>query len=65
MPQNSPEISTPRKWMCVICGHVYDELKGLPSEGIPAGTLWKDVPETWTCPECGASKKDFQMVEID
>jgi rubredoxin len=50
--------------MCVICGYVYDEEQGLPSEGIAPGTAWKDVPENWRCPDCGASKDEFEMMEI-
>ena len=37
---------------------------GLPDEGIAPGTRWEDVPMNWTCPECGARKEDFEMVEI-
>ena len=40
------------------------EEKGLPDEGIAPGTRWEDVPMNWTCPECGARKEDFEMVEI-
>lgn len=54
-----------RKWMCVVCGFIYDEAEGLPEEGIAAGTAWQDVPDTWTCPDCGATKDDFEMIEID
>ncbi len=53
-----------RTWMCLICGFLYEEEKGLPEEGIPPGTRWEDVPMNWTCPECGARKEDFEMVEI-
>ena len=53
-----------RTWMCLICGFVYDEAAGLPEEGLPAGTRWEDVPINWTCPECGARKEDFEMVQI-
>lgn len=53
-----------RQWICVVCGFVYDEAKGLPEEGIAAGTSWDDVPDDWECPECGAGKEDFEMVEI-
>jgi rubredoxin len=53
-----------RTWMCLICGFVYDEAAGLPEEGIAPGTRWEDVPMNWTCPECGARKEDFEMVEI-
>ncbi|MEK6806208.1 MAG: rubredoxin [Pseudomonadota bacterium] len=52
-----------KKWRCLICDFVYDEAAGLPAEGIAAGTAWADVPDTWTCPDCGAAKSDFQMVE--
>ena len=53
-----------RKWRCLICDFEYDEAKGLPDEGIAPGTSWDEIPETWTCPDCGAAKTDFQMVEI-
>ncbi|MCZ8116172.1 MAG: rubredoxin [Lysobacteraceae bacterium] len=49
-------------WICVVCGFVYDEAEGLPSEGIAPGTRWADIPEDWQCPECGVSKADFEMV---
>jgi rubredoxin len=53
-----------KKWRCLICDFEYDEAKGLPDEGIAPGTRWDDIPETWTCPDCGAAKTDFQMVEV-
>lgn len=53
-----------KKWQCVICGFIYDEALGLPEEGIAAGTSWVDIPADWTCPECGAPKSDFEMVEV-
>jgi rubredoxin len=53
-----------RTWMCLICGFLYEEEKGLPEEGIAPGTRWEDIPADWTCPECGARKEDFEMVEI-
>lgn len=53
-----------KKYMCVICGFIYDEEMGLPDHGIAAGTRWADVPLNWRCPDCGASKEDFEMIEI-
>ena len=53
-----------KKYMCLICGFIYDEEKGWPDDGIPPGTPWDKVPPTWTCPECGATKDDFEMIEI-
>ena len=53
-----------RTWMCVVCGFMYDEAKGLPDEGIAPGTRWEDVPDSWTCPDCGVTKSDFEMATI-
>ena len=53
-----------KTWMCLICGWIYDEEAGSPEEGIAPGTIWADVPMNWTCPECGARKEDFEMVEV-
>jgi rubredoxin len=53
-----------KKYMCLICGWIYDEATGAPDEGIAPGTRWEDVPPNWTCPECGARKEDFEMIEI-
>jgi rubredoxin len=53
-----------KTYLCVICGFVYDEAMGLPDEGIAPGTKWEDVPLNWRCPECGAGKEDFEMVEV-
>lgn len=61
----SVESAPLRRWMCVVCGFIYDEAEGLPEEDIEPGTRWEDIPDTWTCPDCGATKDDFEMVEID
>ncbi len=53
-----------KKWLCIICGLIYDEAEGWPSDGIPPGTRWEDVPEDWLCPDCGVGKADFEMLEI-
>lgn len=53
-----------KKYMCLICGWIYDEATGWPEDGVAAGTRWDDIPMNWTCPECGARKDDFEMVEI-
>jgi len=58
------ETSEPRTWMCLICGWIYDEAAGDPEHDIAPGTAWADVPMNWTCPECGARKEDFEMVQI-
>ena len=53
-----------KTYMCTVCGFIYDEAQGWPEDGIPAGTRWEAVPDTWVCPECGAIKDDFEMEEI-
>ena len=53
-----------KAYMCVICGYVYEEEKGDPASGIAPGTRWDDVPLSWRCPDCGAGKEDFEMIEV-
>ncbi len=48
------------KYVC-ICGWIYDEAKGYPSKGIAPGTKWEDVPEDFTCPDCGSPKSYFTL----
>lgn len=55
---------TMKRYICLLCGFVYDEAKGWPDDGIAPGTPWEEVPLTWRCPECGAMKEDFEMVEM-
>jgi rubredoxin len=50
-------------WECMVCGFIYNETEGLPEEGIAPGTRWEDIPEDWSCPDCGVSKADFDMCE--
>jgi rubredoxin len=52
-----------RTYVCVVCGFIYDEAAGWPAEGIAPGTRWSDVPDWWTCPDCGVGKADFDMLE--
>lgn len=52
-----------KKWECIVCGWIYDEVKGDPESGLAAGTRWEDVPDDWVCPECGVGKDDFEMIE--
>jgi rubredoxin len=53
-----------KTYICIVCGFVYDEAEGRTEDGIAPGTLWADVPEDWTCPDCGVSKADFEVVAI-
>ena len=51
-------------WVCEVCGLEYNEAEGWPDEGIAPGTRWADIPEDWECPDCGASKGEFEMREV-
>lgn len=52
-----------KKFVCDICGYVYDEALGDPDNNIAPGTKWEDVPEDWECPVCGAPKDQFSPEE--
>lgn len=47
------------KYVCTVCGYVYDEAIGDADSGLAAGTKWADIPETWVCPVCGVGKDQF------
>lgn len=49
------------KYVCTICGYIYDEALGSPETSIAPGTLWNDIPDTWVCPICGAPKAVFEQ----
>ncbi len=49
------------KYVCDVCGWVYDEEKGHPESGISPGTKWEDLPEDFACPLCGVGKNDFSQ----
>lgn len=58
------ETTDYKKWECLVCGFIYDEAVGWPEEDIPPGTRWADIPDDWSCPDCGAAKRDFDMAEV-
>lgn len=50
-------------YRCPGCEYVFDEAKGAPREGFPAGTPWGQVPDDWCCPDCGVREKvDFEVM---
>lgn len=48
------------KYVCEVCGYVYDPAVGDPDNGIAAGTKWEDLSEGWLCPVCGVGKDQFK-----
>ncbi len=51
------------KYVCDICGYIYDPDIGDPEGGITPGTEFDDIPEDWVCPECGVGKDQFSSIE--
>ena len=51
------------KYVCDICGWVYDEDEGYPEGGIAPGTKWEDVPEDFECPVCYVGKDQFSEAD--
>ncbi|MBM4400346.1 MAG: rubredoxin [Crenarchaeota archaeon] len=47
------------KWECIVCGYIYNPERGDPEHNIQPGTLFEQLPESWTCPVCGAPKSQF------
>ena len=52
-----------KRYICDVCGYIYDEAAGDPDNGVAAGTVWADVPDTWVCPLCGVGKDQFSETD--
>lgn len=52
-----------KKYRCAICSHVYDPAEGDPDSGIAPGTPFESLPDDWCCPDCGATKDDFEPLD--
>jgi flavin reductase (DIM6/NTAB) family NADH-FMN oxidoreductase RutF/rubredoxin len=50
------------KYECTVCGYIYDPALGDPDGKIPPGTPFEELPDSWTCPVCGAQKSEFKKV---
>lgn len=48
-----------KKYVCGVCGYVYDPKEGDTGNGVDPGTAFENLPDDWECPVCGASKDDF------
>jgi len=47
------------RYVCNLCGYVYDPADGDPDNGIDPGTAFENLPDDWECPTCGAPKSEF------
>jgi len=52
-----------KKYKCLMCGYIYDPDVGDPDNDVEAGTAFEDLPDDWVCPECGAGKDEFELIE--
>ena len=60
MQKGGPKMD---KWRCIPCDYIYDPSEGDLEGGISPGTAFKDLPDDWECPICGAGKDEFEKVE--
>jgi len=73
VPKNSPSyhggappavtVSHVARYVCDICGYVYDPQLGDPDNGVAPGTAFEDLPEDWVCPVCGAGREAFSPAQ--
>ena len=61
MPGRKRKVMKMAKYVCKVCGYVYDPEAGDPDSGVAPGTAWEDIPAGWVCPLCGASKEEFEI----
>lgn len=54
-----------QKYICTVCGYIYDEALGRPQENILPGTVWREVPNDFMCPLCGATKDEFVLQQAE
>ena len=57
------EACSMKKYVCTVCGYVYDPANGDPDSGIAPGTSFEEIPDDWVCPVCGVAKDMFEVTE--
>ena len=60
---NNLITTTMKKYVCDVCGYVYDPAVGDPDSGIAPGTPFEEIPDSWSCPLCGIGKDSFSVME--
>ena len=61
--KSEQETGEMKKYKCLVCGYIYDPAVGDPDNGVAAGTAFEDLPDDWTCPDCGAGQDEFEPIE--
>jgi rubredoxin len=56
-PAKKGKYLSVQRYRCRLCGYIYSPLRGEPHNGIPEGTEFDDLPETYVCPVCGQQGK--------
>ena len=49
-----------KRYVCCVCGYIYEEALGDPENGIAPGTKFEDLPEDFVCPLCSVGKEEFE-----
>jgi rubredoxin len=57
------DSASSKRWICRVCGYIYDPAVGDPDTGIKPGTPFEDIPADWYCPDCGVGKDDFEPLD--
>jgi len=52
-----------KKYICDVCGYIYDPAVGDADGGVKPGTPFEKIPDDWVCPMCGASKENFSPTD--
>jgi rubredoxin len=58
-PQPEKEEKRMERYVCSVCGYVYDQAVGDPDGGIKKGVSFAELPDEWVCPICGTAKDQF------
>lgn len=53
------------KFKCKVCGWIYDPDKGYPEQNVAKNTPFEDLPDDWTCPNCGVGKDEFERDAVN
>lgn len=59
-PKPATQLSPAARYVCTVCGYIYDPEKGDPEGNVKAGTAFEELPAEWVCPVCGAEKDKFE-----
>jgi len=60
---NEYEEEKMKKYVCTVCGYIYDPETGDPDNGVAPGTGFQSIPSSWVCPLCGVDKDQFEPIE--